>query len=330
MSDTQPSRQSDHHTRRSSIGLRSSADVMPDDVRQWHWYPHRWAGGAFAVDYVQLRSLLPAPPVHPLRLSRNRALVCAWGAYVREVGHEPPCFGYGEVALMALVTCGDKPAPPLLPGLGRRAMTRHGFGFFPVMTVVTNPLAAEMYERLLGIAASVADIRVEQRADRERFVCEADGRLVWDLTVRSDGRPAADRADSCDWFYTAQGGDIYRSPIGGSGVSRSRFGRDAATVSVGDHPIADQVRGLGLSRAWAGEFVPDRHLWLSGAPEWIGSADTGLEPMPARIAARARLLVSPAPGVEFEVDQVVDGPGWDPADAFTGTGRGPEHQRSER
>ena len=71
---------------------------------------------------------------------------------------------------MAFVTCEVKPAPPLVPGLGRWAMQRYGCGFFPMMTVVTNRVAAELYRLLLGIRAAVADVRVEQRLDHERFV----------------------------------------------------------------------------------------------------------------------------------------------------------------
>ena len=40
-------------------------------------------------------------------------------------------------------------------------MQRYGFGFFPMMTVVTNRVAAELYRLLFGITAAVADIRVE-------------------------------------------------------------------------------------------------------------------------------------------------------------------------
>ena len=35
-------------------------------------------------------------------------------------------------------------------------------------------------------------------------------------------------------------------------------------------------------------------------------------------AAQARLVVSPTPGVEFDVDQGSDNLGWDPEGAFTG------------
>jgi hypothetical protein len=197
-------------------------------------------------------------------------------------------------------------------------MQRYGFGFYPLMTVVTNRVAAELYRILLGISAAVADVRVEQHADAERFVCECNGRLVWDLTVRSDGRPSAGDPGAEEWFYTVEGREVYRLPIGGSGISRSRFGRKAASVVVGEHPLADVVCQLGSTRSWAAEFSPDRHLWLAGPPERLGPAGRETEPMTLPETAQTRLVVSPTPGVEFEVDQGSDGLGWDPAGIFTG------------
>ena len=307
-----------HVGEQTSLGLWFAVDGERVDVPGWHWYPHRWAGGALTADYGLLRRLLPSPPLYPVRVSRNRALVCAWGAYVHAAGNQPPFFGFGEVALRAFVTFGERPAPPLVPGLGRWATQRYGFGTYPLMTVVTNRVAAELYRILLGVPAAVADVRVEQHTDEERFVCECDGRLVWDLTVRSDGRPSAGDPGVEEWFYTVEGGEVYRVPIGGSGVSRSRFGGKASSVVVGDHPLADVVHRLGVTRSWAAEFSPDRHLWLAGPPERLGPAGRETEPTTFPEAARARLVVNPAPGVEFEVDQGRDNLGWDPQGIFDG------------
>lgn len=309
---------SDEPVERTTAGPWLDVDGRRVEVAEWHMYPHRWAGGAFTTGYDQLRQLLPSPPLYPVRVTRNRALVCAWGAHIPAAGHEAPFLGYGEVALMAFVTFGEKPAPPLVPGLGRWATKRFGFGFFPLMTVVTNRAAAELYRLLFGIDAAVADIRVEQRLDRERFVCQCDGRLVWDLTVRSDGRPSAGDPGADNWFHAVEDGNVYRLPIRGSGISRSRLGPKSASVIVGDHPLAEPARRLKLSRSWAAEFMPDRQLWLGGSVERLGPAGREVEPLAVGEATRGRLVVSPRTGVEFDVDQGLDGLGWDPEGVFTG------------
>jgi pimeloyl-ACP methyl ester carboxylesterase len=164
----------------------------------------------------------------------------------------------------------------------------------------------------------VADVRVEQRLEHERFVCESDGRLVWALTVRSEGRPSAGKPGAEDWFYTVEEGNLYRLPVGGSGISRSRYGGKSSTVIVGDHPLADQVRRLQLSSSWASEFVPDRQLWLTGPPEQLAAVGWKPPPAPAGQATRGQLVVSAKPGVEFEVDQGLDSLSWEPAAKFAG------------
>ena len=74
-------------------------------------------------------------------------------------------------------------------------------------------------------------MRVEQRLDHERFVCESEGRFVWDLTVRSDGRPSAGDPGAEDWFYTIEDGEVYRVPVGGSGISQGRLVTSARTAN---------------------------------------------------------------------------------------------------
>ena len=34
-----------------------AVDGTQVDVPEWHWYPHRWAGGAFTADYGLLLHL---------------------------------------------------------------------------------------------------------------------------------------------------------------------------------------------------------------------------------------------------------------------------------
>jgi hypothetical protein len=281
----------------------------------------------FTADAEEVRQLLPAPLLHPVRATRDRALVFAAGGHIPAVGDRPPFFGFGEVALMAHVTCGAEPAPPLLPVMGARAMTKFGFGLYVLMMVVTNRVAAQFYQTMLGVPASVAALRVEARLESERFVCVADEGEIWDLTVRSDGRPAAaDTTGAAQNFYAYEDGHVYRVPVGGSGMSRCRYGVSSASLTLGDHPLADRIRRLKLSRSRIAEFNPDRHFWITGAPERIGGSRpaASLPRLPKK--TRARLVLSPTEGVEFEWDQGIDALGFNPEGDFT---RSSLHDRAQ-
>lgn len=285
----------------------------------WHWYPHRWAGGLFTADFAEVARLLPCARLHPVRWGRRRALVCAFGACQLAVGGAPPLFGYGEVGLLAWVTWGDEPAPPLAPFLGGWARARYQTGFYTLLSAVTSRVAGELSRVVMGTRAVVADVRNEQRPDRERFVCEASGRLLWDLTVRSDGHPFGGSQSEQAW-YADQDGEVFMMPVAGSGVSRVRFGGSAARLVLGEHRLAENVRRLRLSRVpVAGEFCPDVHDWLSGPPRILGPARRREAPGTGQGAIVAgRLAVSYAPGVEVEVDQGLGHLGFDPSGTFTG------------
>jgi hypothetical protein len=47
-------------------------------------------------------------------------------------------------------------------------------------------------------------------------------------------------------------------------------------------------------------------MWLAGPPETLGPASTEIDPLALSGASHARLVVSPQPGVEVEVDQGLD------------------------
>ena len=302
-------------------------DGVRVEPANWHWYPHRWSGAMFTADAEEVQQLLPSPLLHPVRATRDRALVFACGGHIPAVGSQPPLFGFGEVALIAHVTRGAEPAPPLLPMMGARAMTKFGFGLYVLMMVVTNRVAAQLYQTMLGVPASVAALRVEQRLGSERFVCVADDGEIWDLTVRSDGRPtSADEAGAAQSFYAYEDGHVYRVPFGGSCMSRCRYGVRSASLSLGDHPLADRIRRLKLSRSRIAEFNPDRHFWITGAPERVGASRpaASIPQLPEKTCAR--LVLSPTEGVEFEWDQGIDALGFNPEGDFT---RSSLHDRAQ-
>jgi hypothetical protein len=304
-------------------GVWFEVDGVRVDATDWHWYPHRFAGAVFSADLKEVASQLPSPPLHPMKFVPNRASLMVYGARYTTVGKAPPYFGFGEMAVVTYVTRGHEPAPPLVPALGKRAMGRHGFGEYMLMLVVTNRVAAETYRLLAGIPAVVGDIRHEQRLDRERFVCEVDGELVCDLSIRSDGRPTVDSSGQAMveqglGLYVTEDDQLYTLPMDEAGVSRCRYGRKAAVLELGHHPLGDWLQSLGLSRSWAAEFCPDRHFWLTGHPRAVGQIEsTGLAPAHSG-KVQGRLVNSPTEGVEIEEDQGLDSLGFDPAGTFTG------------
>lgn len=298
-------------------------DGVKVDATDWHWYPHRFAGAVFSADLREVARRLPSPLLHPMRFLPNRASVMVYGAHYTAVGKGPPYFGFGEMAVVTYVTRGDEPAPPLVPVLGKRAMGRHGFGEYMLMLVVTNRVAAETYRVLAGVPAVVGDIRHEQRLDRERFVCEIEGELICDLSIRSDGRPTVDSSGQAMieqglGLYVTENDQLYALPMDETGVSRCRYGRKAAVLRLGHHPLGEKLCSLDLSRSWAAEFCPDRHFWLTGQPTAVGQVQGAAIAPTHSGKVQGRLVHSPTEGVEIEVDQGLEKLGFHAEGAFSG------------
>jgi hypothetical protein len=117
-----------------------------------------------------------------------------------------------------------------------------------------------------GFPKSVEKIDYDYAADRVTGTLWMDGRRVFTLTVPRGSEPNADAATS-GFTYTYLEGAPHRTPMTtGGGAALNPSGPPVA-LDLGDHPIADALRSLGLPKApLLATWVP--HMQGSfGAPE---------------------------------------------------------------
>jgi hypothetical protein len=130
---------------------------------------------------------------------------------------------------------------------------------------VTTPLSRDAGIFMWGFPKTIEDIRYEQAGGRAAFNLRMDGQEVFDYSVRANGSttpPPVTSAVYSIWegaphvSYLTQ---TYRDALYRPGGGRLR---------LGDHPLANQLRALGLPRrpllaTWAGHLAfsmsaPDR------------------------------------------------------------------------
>jgi hypothetical protein len=150
--------------------------------------------------------------------------------------------------------------------LVRRPDGPRGIGVFIHWLPVNQEFTLEAGRSIWGFPKVIADIPMDLAGRSKRCLVRFDGRTAIELTVRQ-GVPVpvpAARAPQLD-AYSCLDGVTRRIPwtIEASGV-RMRAG--GARVRLGDHPVADELRELGLDRARAVSATTVAHVSMIFGP----------------------------------------------------------------
>ncbi|PRX46644.1 acetoacetate decarboxylase [Prauserella shujinwangii] len=146
-----------------------------------------------------------------------------------------------------------------------RAPVGGGLGAFVHWLPVNQPFTLEAGRSIWGFPKELADIRLEHAGRARRCVVRHEGRLAVDLLVRpgvpTPGRAAAASVDA----YTCLDGVLRRTPWS-LRARRVRTRPGGAVLRLGDHPVADELRALGLPRtALAGSTIGRLEMTFAGA-----------------------------------------------------------------
>lgn len=219
--------------------------------------------------FESVRAVIPTDALHPVRWLDGRALV-----FVAAMRHQdvtasfdsgepfisPP---YGEVSVGVMVT--RRPAPRGLPVFGRSLR-----GFVLHMPV-TTAIAAESGRLLLGSPKFVSDMDfVEEPLRRAVTVSEGD-REIMTVQVRPSGLVTVNRAPVI--IYSVLDGQLLESTVRFFGHRQTMIGSASGHVHLGDHPVADELRGLAVDTAplMAANYLEARMLFGAGVP--VATAD---------------------------------------------------------
>ncbi|MEV4256656.1 acetoacetate decarboxylase family protein [Spirillospora sp. NPDC049652] len=127
---------------------------------------------------------------------------------------------------------------------------RRRIGAFVHWLPVNQAFTLEAGRTIWGFPKEMADIRMDLASRIKRCLVRVDGRTVLEMHVRPGVPvPAGKTAASVD-AYTRMDGTTRRTPwsVSPTGV-RMRPG--GASLELGDHPVAHELRALGLDRARA-------------------------------------------------------------------------------
>jgi hypothetical protein len=193
----------------------------------------------FPVRSADVRRLLPTPTLHPAEWLPGWA-ICVLAA----IEYKDNDLGqYNEVGVNFLVTHG--PTAPW-PIVGLVTASRAGaLGAYVHRLPVTTSFSRDAGRDIWGFPKTVDAITFTDVGDRRTCRLESEGRHVLSLTARRGGNRTL--AEMPQDAYAYRDGTLYKTP------SRMRaadvgFRLGGATVELGVHPIADELRMLGFPR----------------------------------------------------------------------------------
>jgi hypothetical protein len=192
------------------------------------------AFASFVVPSAAVRPLLPAG-LQPAELLPGRTLCSIAGIEYRDndLGR------YNEVAVAFIAREGRAVAPPLID------LIRGHVGAYIHRLPVTEAFTCEAGSTIWGFPKTIEKISITEEGGRRICKLMMGGAHVLTLSVKSSGRWRV--RESPVTAYSYRDGVVRRTPFvsGGEGVGYRLGG---AALTLGAHPLADELRRLGLPK----------------------------------------------------------------------------------
>ena len=199
-----------------------------------------WSGimAHFPVSAAAVRNLLPSNKLKPVQLVPGTAILSLAAMEYRQISDLAP---YNEFAIMVPAVYEPMVNIPSLPLLFPQSFKR--FGFYVHHMPVTTQGACDCGVEIWGFPKIVAQISFEETNQVRRCQLQAEGKDIVTLEVEkmvTKGRAMNYRT------YTVKDGQLLKTLIQAQGrFGTARF-RGGASYALGDHPIAEELRALGM------------------------------------------------------------------------------------
>ena len=217
-------------------------------------------GSFHPADRAAVAGALPSDAIHPVRLPDGRAIMFVGGLHYRDItsaafsgAMTPP---YGEVMIAAMVSRGD--APPVLPLAAGMLPLPAAWraGMFQLALPVTQRWTRDS-AWAMGLPKFVADLDFEDYADAREVQAVEGGRSILRLRVPTGGGVHLAHAPMLTFAASEGTMFVVESPV--LAYQHVGLGGRGVRLELGDHPVAQRARDLGLSPDAVGTLS-----WVAG------------------------------------------------------------------
>ena len=217
-------------------------------VRYFDW---SWMGALFPASAAQVQRLLPTNKLKPVLLMPGITMVALTAFEYRQIAGVEP---YNEFAVAIPVQYEPAVNVPGLPLVFHPLLSPQWYrkmGMYVHHLPVTTRVARDFGVEIWGYPKIVADIGFEETGEIRRCRLRAAGKDVVILEINK----SAAKARSLNFFtYTVKNGQLLRTLVQTQGeYSIPRF-PGGASCTLGDHPIAQGLKALGMGKTAVGRF----------------------------------------------------------------------------
>lgn len=240
-----------------STGVRIT---LPE--RYYDWF---WMNAFFPAPAAKVQRLLPSKKLKPCLIMPGVSMVALTAMEYRKIADVAP---YNEFSIAVPVQYEPIANVPGLPVLFHPLFSPQWyrkFGMYIHHLPVTTQGARDFGVEIWGYPKIVAEISFEDAGPVRRCRLKAGGQDIVTLDVKK----VAAKEQYIDLYtYTVKDGQLLRTPVqtqGQYGITRLPGG---ASYLLGDHPIAAELKSLGMGKTAVGRFyAPEVQSMLHAASE---------------------------------------------------------------
>jgi len=210
------------------MGAATSFEIQGRTVRLPVEVRKAWSASAlYAVPAAAVEPLLPGDAFAPLELGGGQTQVVLTLVDYQDNDLD----SYREIGVVFFVT--------------PRGAGPDQAGSYIWRLPVDQAFTCEAGRAIWGFPKTVERIDYHESPDRIRGVLWMDGRVVLDLALPRGGAPTAD-ATTSGFTYTWLHGAPHRTAMTTGGAAVLNPAGAPSSLELGDHPVADALRSLGL------------------------------------------------------------------------------------
>jgi Acetoacetate decarboxylase (ADC) len=215
------------------------------------YYDWSWMNAFFTAPAAKVQRLLPTKKLKPLLIMPGISMVALTAMEYRKIADVA---SYNEFSIAVPVQYEPTVNVPGLPVLFHPLFSPRWyrkFGMYVRHLPVTSQEALDFGVEIWGYPKIVAEISFEETDTIRRCRLRAGGKDIVTLDVMK----MATKAQYIDLYtYTVKDGQLLRTLVqtqGQYGITRLPGG---ASCTLGDHPIAEELKSLGMGRMAMGRF----------------------------------------------------------------------------